>query len=223
MIQIQNLNFSYNGSEPYILKNINLNINKGDYVSIIGENGSAKSTLVKLILNILKPCSGTIDLKTNFIGYVPQRVENFNSQFPITVSEVLNCHKKSLRVQNTDAMTNCIASTGILKFKNKLIGNLSGGQLQKVFIARAIMGNPDLLILDEPSTGIDFKSQQEIYEIIKHLNTKHGITILSIEHNMPAALRNSSHIFRIEGGKGTMYSIDEFLQKNGEVNYDISI
>lgn len=223
MIQIQNLNFSYSGSEPYNLKNINLNINKGDYVSIIGENGSAKSTLVKLILNILKPISGTIDLKTNFIGYVPQRVENFNSQFPITVSEVLNCHKKSLRVQNTDAMTNCIASTGILKFKNKLIGNLSGGQLQKVFIARAIMGNPDLLILDEPSTGIDFKSQQEIYEIIKHLNTKHGITILSIEHNMPAALRNSSHIFRIEGGKGTMYSIDEFLQKNGEVNYDISI
>lgn len=223
MIQIENLNFSYSGSKPYILNDVNLNIDKGSYVSIIGENGSAKSTLMKLILNILKPCSGSIKINTNFIGYVPQRVENFNSQFPITVSEVLNCHKKNLKSKDTEVLMNCIASTGIREFKNKLIGNLSGGQLQKVFIARAIMGNPDLLILDEPSTGIDFKSQEEIYDIIKHLNTKHGITILSVEHNMSAAFKNSSHIFSIEKGKGTLYSIDDFLKKNGEAYYDISI
>lgn len=223
MIQIENLNFSYSGNSPYILNDINLNIKKGSYVSIIGENGSAKSTLMKLILNILKPCSGSIKKNTNFIGYVPQRVENFNSQFPITVAEVLSCHKKTLKDKDTEALTNCVAYTGIKNFKNNLIGNLSGGQLQKVFIARAIMGNPDLLILDEPSTGIDFKSQEEIYDIIKHLNIKHGITILSVEHNMQAAMKNSTHIFNIEKSRGTLYTIEDFLKKNGEAYYDISI
>lgn len=223
MIQIENLNFSYNGNPPYIIDDLNLEIKSGDYISIIGENGSAKSTLVKLILGILKPCNGTIRKETDFIGYVPQRVENFNSQFPITVAEVLQCHRKTLKNKDTEALNNCIASTGIKEYENKLIGNLSGGQLQKVLIARAIMGNPDLLILDEPSTGIDNKSQEEIYEIIKHLNKKHRITIISVEHNLPAALKNSTHILQMENGKGVLYSIDDYIRKNEEVSYGISI
>lgn len=223
MINIQNLNFSYGNIPPYILENINLKISKGSYVSIIGENGSAKSTLIKLILGLLKPASGKIDISTNFIGYVPQRMENFNSQFPITVTEVLNCHKKTLKNKDVTALSTCIASTGINSLKNSLIGNLSGGQLQKVLIARAIMGNPDLIILDEPSTGIDVKSQEEIYYIIKHLNDKHKKTIISVEHNMQAALKNSTHIFKLEQRNGTLYTIEDFLQKSGEMNYDISI
>lgn len=223
MITIENMNFSYGGISPYILENINLKISKGSYVSIIGENGSAKSTLIKLILGLLKPISGKIELSSNFIGYVPQRMENFNSQFPITVTEVLSCHKKNLKNKDVDALSSCIASTGINSLKNNLIGNLSGGQLQKVFIARAIMGNPDLLILDEPSTGIDVKSQEEIYDIIKHLNEKHSKTIISVEHNMQAALKNSTHIFKLENRNGTLYTIEDFLQKSGELNYDIPV
>lgn len=223
MIQIEKLNFSYNGNAPYILDDINLNIPKGSYISIIGENGSAKSTLMKLILRILKPCSGSIKINTQFIGYVPQRVDSFNSQFPITVTEVLNCHKKTLKIKDAKAVINCMESTGIRDFKNKLIGSLSGGQLQKVFISRAIMGDPDLLILDEPSTGIDVKSQEEIYSIIKHINKRHKITVLSVEHNMAAALKNSSHIYCLEKSKGTLYTIDEYLEKNGGTYNDVSI
>lgn len=223
MITIENLDFSYTGKPPYILSHINLQIPKGSYVSIIGENGSAKSTLVKLVLNLLTPCNGKIKLDTSFIGYVPQRVESFNSQFPITVAEVLSCHKKTLKNKDPEALANCMASAGINELKSKLIGNLSGGQLQKVLIARAIMGNPDLLILDEPSTGIDVKSQEEIYSIIKHLNTRHKITIIAVEHNMAAALKNSTHIFNIEKGSGTLYSIEEFLRKTGETYYDIPV
>ena len=85
MIHIKDLNFSYNAAPPYLLDNINLHIEAGSYVSILGENGSAKSTLIKLILKLLKPQSGTISLNTDVIGYVPQRMENYNSQFPITV------------------------------------------------------------------------------------------------------------------------------------------
>lgn len=223
MITTKELDFSYTGKPPYILNNINVQFPKGSYISVIGENGSAKSTLVRLFLDLLKPCHGTVNIETSFIGYVPQRVESFNSQFPITVGEVLSCHKKTLKNKDPEALANCMASTGINSLKGKLIGNLSGGQLQKVLIARAIMGNPDLLILDEPSTGIDVKSQDEIYTILKHLNLRHKITIVSVEHNMAAALKHSTHIFLLEKGHGTLFTTEEFLRKTGEAYYDIPV
>lgn len=213
MIQIRDLIFSYTGNTPYILDSVNLNIIEGSYVSILGENGSAKTTLVKLILNLLKPLSGIITLGTDKIGYVPQRVENFNSQFPITVSEMLKCHMKVLKLKNSRSILNSLDAVGMENFKNTLIGDMSGGQQQKIFIARALMGNPKLLILDEPSTGIDIQSQQEIYSIIKHLNLHLGITVLAVEHNLKAALDNSTHICMMENGSATLYPIDEYEVK----------
>jgi ABC-type Mn/Zn transport systems, ATPase component len=213
MIQISNLIFSYTGNTPYILDKINLKITEGSYVSILGENGSAKTTLIKLILNLLKPLSGVITLNTEKIGYVPQRVENFNSQFPITVSEMLKCHMKVLKLKNSRSILNSLDAVGMENFKNTLIGDMSGGQQQKIFIARALMGNPKLLILDEPSTGIDIQSQQEIYGIIKHLNLHLGITVLAVEHNLKAALDNSTHICLMENGSATLYPIDEYEVK----------
>lgn len=210
MIQIKNLAFSYTGNVPYILNNINLNIPEGSYVSILGENGSAKTTLVKLILNLLNPLSGTINIATEKIGYVPQRVENFNSQFPITVFEMLKCHMKVLRLKSSKSIYNSLDAVSMEIFKNSLIGDMSGGQQQKIFIARALMGNPKLLILDEPSTGIDVQSQREIYSIIKHLNLHLGITVLAVEHNLNAALDNSTHICMMESGSATLHSIDEY-------------
>lgn len=210
MIQIKDLAFSYTGNVPYILDKINLNILKGSYVSILGENGSAKTTLVKLMLNLLKPLSGIITLDTERIGYVPQRVENFNSQFPITVSEMLKCHMKVLKLKGSKSILNSLDAVGMESFHNTLIGDMSGGQQQKIFIARALMGNPKLLILDEPSTGIDIQSQREIYSIIKHLNLHLGITVLAVEHNLKAALDNSTHICMMESGSATLYPIDEY-------------
>lgn len=210
MLEIRNLTFSYTGNEPYILSNVNLNINEGSYVSILGENGSAKTTLLKLILNLLKPCSGTIDIHTDTIGYVPQRVESFNSQFPITVSEMLKCHMKVLKLKDKNTIAKSLDAVGMENFKNTLIGDMSGGQQQKIFIARALMGNPKLLILDEPSTGIDIQSQKEIYSIIKHLNIHLGITVLAVEHNLDAALNCSTDICIMDSGSANLYTIEEY-------------
>ncbi|WP_027626780.1 metal ABC transporter ATP-binding protein [Clostridium lundense] len=206
MIQINDLSFSYTKNTPYIIKNINLHIGKGTYTSIIGQNGSCKSTLVKLILKLLKPCKGSININTNKIGYVPQRIDNFNSQFPITVNEILQCHINILKIKNKNIIDNSLDSIGMLRFKNTLIGNLSGGQQQKVFIARALMGEPELLILDEPSTGVDIKSQNEIYSFIKNLNINKKITVISVEHNMEAALNNSSHIIKMKEGSALLFN-----------------
>jgi len=216
MINIKNLCFTYTNSRPYALDNVNLKIEKGSYVSILGENGSAKSTLVKLILNLLKPTSGEIVLSTSKIAYVAQKVENFNAQFPITVYEMLNCHRKVLKIKDKSLILKSLKAVGMEDHARTLIGNLSGGQQQKIFISRSLIGNPELLILDEPSTGIDIQSMEDIYGIIKKLNEDLKITVVSVEHNLEAALGNSTHIFEMNNGNGILYTIDNYTLKMNE-------
>lgn len=211
MIDIKNLCFSYSNKPPYILNNINLNIKDGIYLSIVGENGSCKTTLIKLILGILKPNSGTLTINSNLIGYVPQRLDSFNSQFPITVKEVLSCHKKTLKNKNID-INAALKDVNMEEYKNRLLGMLSGGQQQRVLIARALMGNPDVIILDEPSTGVDEANQKEIYSILKNLNKVNKKTIISIEHNIDIALNNSTHILRVDNGQITLFTVEEYKE-----------
>ena len=217
MIDIKNLCFSYTKSSDYILNNINIKIEDGTYTSIIGENGCGKSTLVKLILKLLSPSSGTIEINSKSIGYVPQVMENFNFGFPITVFEILNCHMKTLHLKNLNIINNSLLSVGMLDLKNSLIGDLSGGQRQKVFIARALIGNPNTIIMDEPSTGIDVKSQNDIYSTLQHLNRNNNVTIISVEHNLKAAYSYSTHILKLNNGNGVLLRTSDFLHSNLEV------
>jgi len=218
MIKIKDLCFSYNNSKPYIIDNLSLNIAKESYVSIIGANGSCKSTLIKLILNLLTPQKGSINLTSKKIGYVPQIVENFNSSFPITVWEMLNAHRNVLKIKDKESITEALKKVDMLEYKNSLIGNLSGGQKQKIFIARAILANEDILILDEPSTGVDSKSMKEIYGLIASLNKKNGVTVISVEHNLEKALQNSTHILTMENGFGTLYTSEEYIRRISNVS-----
>lgn len=211
MIDIKNLCFSYSNKPPYILNNINLNIEDGTYLSIVGENGSCKTTLVKLMLGILKPNSGSLTINSNLIGYVPQRLDSFNSQFPITVKEVLSSHKKTLKNKTIDIDT-ALKDVHMYEYKNRLLGMLSGGQQQRVLIARALMGNPDVIILDEPSTGVDEANQKEIYSILRNLNKIDKKTIISIEHNIDIALNNSTHILRVDNGQITLFTVEEYKE-----------
>jgi zinc transport system ATP-binding protein len=211
LITIKNLSFSYiKGSE--LLKNVNLNIPNGVYLSILGENGSCKSTLVKLILGILKPDSGLITLDSNKISYVSQKLDNFNSEFPITVTEVLSCHAKTIGLKNPKSVHESLHKVNMCEFSSNLIGNLSGGQQQRIFIARALLGNPDLIILDEPSTGVDEKSQSEIYPLLQSLNADLGKTIISVEHNTKVALKYSTHILKIENGNLNLFTKENFIK-----------
>lgn len=211
MIDIKNLCFSYTNKPPYILNDISLNLPQGIYLSIVGENGSCKTTLIKLILGLLKPTSGSIEINSNSIGYVPQRLDSFNSQFPITVKEVLSCHKKTLKNNSID-IDSILKDVNMLDFKNRLLGMLSGGQQQRVLIARALMGNPDIIILDEPSTGVDENNQKEIYNILRKLNKENKKTIISIEHNLDIAINNSTHILRIENASTRLFTVNEFIE-----------
>ena len=211
MITIKNLSFSYSKGND-LLKDVNLHIPKGIYLSILGENGSCKSTLVKLILGILKPDSGLITLASNKISYVSQKLDNFNAEFPITVNEVLSCHAKTVGIKNSKSIQDSLQKVNMNEFSNNLIGNLSGGQQQRIFIARALLGNPDLIILDEPSTGVDEKSQSEIYPVLQTLNKDLGKTIISVEHNTKIALKYSTHILKIENGILKLFTREDFIK-----------
>lgn len=211
MFEIKNLFFSYSKSNSYLLNNINLKVNKGDYISILGENGSGKSTLMKLLLKLLTPSKGEVVRNAMKIGYVPQKFESFNSQFPITVSELLKVNGNYLKIKDVNLISNLLDLIKMKDFKDSLVGTLSGGQFQKVLIAKALMGNPDVLILDEPSNGIDVSSQAEIYSLIKKLNKENKITVLSVEHNIRAAISNSTSIFYIDNGIGSKYTPSEYM------------
>ncbi|MPW26727.1 ATP-binding cassette domain-containing protein [Alkalibaculum sp. M08DMB] len=227
MIKAENLFFSYTGSSPYVLDGIDLEIRDGEYVSVVGENGSGKSTLMRLILNFIKPTSGSIVPQTKRIGYVPQKNDFSNSSFPITVYEVLNSYRRLLKIKNKDIITEALEQVGLLSVKGSLMGTLSGGQSQKIRIARALMGNPDLLILDEPSTGVDIGSQKEIYSFLKKINKENGITVVSVEHNLNAAISNSTLIYHLTCGQGHLCTpqqyTDEFMKNGGKSNDNIQL
>lgn len=213
MIKINDMSFRYEKNSPVVLSHVNLDIPDGVYLSVIGENGSCKTTLIKLILGLLSPNSGSININTKNIGYVPQRVDSFNSQFPISVYEILKVHGKALKLDVKASIDYVLNKVNMTEFKDNLIGNLSGGQRQRVFIARALMGNPDLIILDEPSTGVDYKNQLEIYTLLSSLNKNEKTTIISIEHNLETALKYSTHILKIDEGVVSLKNVSEFKEE----------
>lgn len=202
MLSVKGVSFAYGFASNKVLDNVSLDVRGGEYVSLVGENGCGKSTLVRLILKLLKPDAGKIEIAScKAVGYVPQRKSNL-LQFPITVYEMLDSYRRVLKVSDASVVSARLSEVGLIGCEKKLAGDLSGGQLQKLYIARSLIGSPDLLILDEPSTGIDVKGQKEIYSILKRLNKETGITILSVDHNLDAAVANSTMLFHLKDGKG---------------------
>jgi len=217
MITTKDLYFSYTAAPPYVLCGIDLTVRGGEYLSVVGENGCGKSTLIRLILRLLKPTSGSVTSDAKRVGYVPQK-SDANSGFPITVFELLNSYRKLLGIKDREVIAQSLAQVGMEGSRNSLMGTLSGGQSQKILIARALMGDPELLILDEPSTGVDRNSQKEIYGFLRQINQEKGITIVSVEHNLDAAIAISTLIYHLTGGHGHLCTpkqyVEEFLKES---------
>lgn len=214
-IEVKDLVFSY--GKDNILKNISFDLNRGDFLTIQGENGSGKSTLIKLILKDLKKKSGQIKLfgkdiedfdDFSKIGYVPQVNDANKVAFPVTGREfvVLNLYKKfNIFNRPTKKCYKKVYDTfEILNIENLLnipFNQLSGGQAQKVMIARAMVNDPDLLILDEPTVGVDENSKRDFLKLLAHLNDEHKISILMISHEMDIVREFSKRQIRIKNGR----------------------
>ena len=216
IINISNLFYKYNKTE--VLENINLTIKNDDFLAIIGPNGGGKSTLLKLILEILTPTSGKIEkkIKNNQVGYVPQNT-NLNIDFPITALEIVlmghvSSKKRIFGYSKEDiacAMAS-LAKVSMTDFANSKIGDLSGGQRQRVFIARALCSNPKIMLLDEPTASIDVKGQREIYELLKELNK--SICIVVVSHDISVLLNYAKNVAHIN--KNLVYHTLDNIQKD---------
>jgi len=194
------VSFSYDHTS--VLENLSFTVRKGEYLGIIGPNGGGKTTLIKIILGLLQPTSGTIslfgkdrhDFKEKYrIGYVPQRITQAEKSFPATVFEVVRTGRiarlgffERFTKDDTDAVERAMEISGIARYRDTLIGNLSGGERQRVFIARALASEPDVLILDEPTVGVDIGAQKTFYDFLSSLNKEHNITIIFISHDIDA-------------------------------------
>ena len=199
IIETQNLNFAY--EQQPVIRNVNLRIKSGDFMAMIGPNGGGKTTLLKLMLGLLKADSGSIRIfdKTpkdvsHRIGYVPQDV-HVNQNFPISTADVvlmgkLKPGKGWFRHSKEDrlATRQALEQVGMQKYRDQRIGQLSGGQKQRVLIARALVADPDILFLDEPTASIDTKGQNEFYALLKELN--HKITIIVVSHDLMVISRS---------------------------------
>ena len=226
IVELDSISFAY-GANP-VLKSISLDINRGDYLGIIGPNGSGKTTLLKIILGLLRPSTGSVkifgqNLKDfrdwSKIGYVPQRIANFDVNFPATVQEVVLMGRYARRglfhrttKRDREVAKEVLEKVDMWDFKDRLIGDLSGGQQQKVFIARALATEPEIIFLDEPTTSIDSKSQAEFYGLLKRLNQEMSLTLVLISHDIQAVTREVSYVACIDGSLLCHSSPGEFLK-----------
>ncbi|MCX8026829.1 MAG: metal ABC transporter ATP-binding protein [Thermodesulfovibrionales bacterium] len=218
VIETYNLTATYNHID--VIKDITVSITEGDFIGLVGPNGAGKTTLIKVILGLIPKSSGTVRLfgvelqdfqDWHKIGYLPQRMTMAVPYFPCTVREVisLGLTSKNGHKERIDFVLKMLDITDI---SNNLIGHLSGGQQQKVFIARALVNDPSLLILDEPTSAVDPESREHFYNIIRALNKNHNTTIVLITHDTGSIGKYASKLLYLDKEVIFFGTFDEFCQ-----------
>jgi len=212
VITADNLCFNYDGAE--ILHGITLTVSAGDYIGLVGPNGSGKTTLIKTVLGLLRPTHGSVRLfgsdpcaftGWNRIGYLPQKLTGFNPSFPALVREIVSLgllgNKKFPRhITAADAqfLDDALTLLDIQNIQHKRIGELSGGQLQRVLLARALVSRPELLILDEQTTALDPETRNSFFSTLKTLNGERGVTIIIVTHDVADIGRYASKLLYLD-------------------------
>lgn len=197
ILEVNNLSVSFNNFEA--LKDVSFKISKGTFLNIIGPNGSGKTTLVEAITNLLPATNGTIKINTNKFSYVPQNLVSKDS-FPISVLEVITgglSEKLSKQELNT-LIDYWLNKMDIGFIKNKNMGELSGGQQQRVYIIRALISNPELLILDEPTSALDPDFRNTFYNILLELQKNNNLTIINVTHDLLDLPFTSNYVLEID-------------------------
>lgn len=212
LVSIESVSLGYEGKP--IIRDVSFCVCAGDYLCVVGENGSGKSTLMKTMLGLLPPIAGRIELgeglQKNEIGYLPQQTE-VQKDFPASVNEIVrsgclnrcglrpfyNRAEKKLAYANMERL-------GIAGLSRRCYRELSGGQQQRVLLARALCATRKLLLLDEPAAGLDPNAAEDLYGLIERLNSRDGVTVIMISHDLPAALKYASHILHL-GGRQLFY------------------
>ncbi|TGU75138.1 metal ABC transporter ATP-binding protein [Geomonas terrae] len=223
-LTVQNLCAGYHGTE--VLQDVSFTVNPGDYVGICGPNGSGKSTMIKIILGLLAPTSGAISVlgkplggfhDWRRIGYLPQGLQFFNPHFPATVDEVIRLGRLSAKKfprrftkDDTRAVEQTMEWMGISHIRGKMIGELSGGLRQRVLLARALVNDPALLVMDEPTTALDPETRESFYKLIFEMNREKKVTVLLVTHDTATIGKYASHLLYLDKKVIFYGSFDDF-------------
>ncbi|MCA1022328.1 metal ABC transporter ATP-binding protein [Halobacillus litoralis] len=208
IVKFDNVSFKY--ERETVVQDVDLEIKSGQFLGLVGPNGSGKSTLIKLMLGLEKPDKGTIQLfgrplkqykDWQEIGFVSQKANSFNSGFPATVLEVVKTGLvsrigtfKFFNKRHKEKAMDALRTVEMEEYAHTGIGDLSGGQQQRVFIARALVSDPSLMILDEPTVGVDAKHVTEFYDLLGKLNKERGITLLMVTHDIGTITDHATHV-----------------------------
>jgi len=192
LVKLNEVGFQQN--KKWLVKGVSLQVERGKIVTLIGPNGSGKSTTAKIALGIYKNIEGQVEKFTSNIGYVPQKI-SIDWTLPLRVKDFM------LLTDNLkdDSLDEALTLTGVKHLKDKNLGNLSGGEFQRVLLARAISKKPELLVLDEPVQGVDFTGEIALYELIKKISEKLNCGILLISHDLHTVMTATDHVVCLNG------------------------
>ena len=192
LVKLNNVGFRQN--QKWLVKGVSLQVEKGKIVTLIGPNGSGKSTTAKITLGIYKNIEGKVEKFINNIGYVPQKI-SIDWTLPLRVKDFM------LLTENLKdhVLNEALSLTGVKHLKDKNLGNLSGGEFQRVLLARAISKKPELLVLDEPVQGVDFTGEIALYNLIKKISEKLNCGILLISHDLHMVMTATDHVICLNG------------------------
>ncbi len=227
-IEIAHVSFSYGETE--VLRDITFAVHRGDYLGLVGPNGAGKTTLLKIMLGRLAPAAGTVKIfgtdvgdfkEWHKIGYVPQKATRFEEHFPATVGEVVLMGRSARRglfhrltAEDRAAAADALITAEMWDYRDRLIGDLSGGEQQRVFIARALATAPEIIFLDEPTTGVDAKSQDEFYALLRKLNRESRMTVVLVSHDIDRVLAEAMHIACIDRTLVCHGSPEEYVRES---------
>ena len=192
LVKLNNAGFKQN--DKWLVEGVSLTVEKGKIVTLIGPNGSGKSTTAKIALGIYKNIEGSVEKYTNKVGYVPQKI-SIDWTLPLRVYDFMLLTENI----NDEVIDEALTLTGVIHLKNKNLGNLSGGEFQRVLIARAISKKPELLVLDEPVQGVDYTGEIALYELIKRISDTLNCGILLISHDLHTVMTATDHVVCLNG------------------------
>ena len=192
LVKLKNAGIQLNNK--WLVQNVSLQVERGKIVTLIGPNGSGKSTTAKIALGIYKEINGEVEKYTDKVGYVPQKI-SIDWTLPLRVKDFMSLTENL----KNDVVDNALNLTGVIHLKNKNLGDLSGGEFQRVLLARAISKKPDLLVLDEPVQGVDFTGEIALYELIKKISDELNCGILLISHDLHTVMSATDYVVCLNG------------------------
>lgn len=227
IVEVHDVSFLY-GTTP-VLSHISLAVHRGDYLAIVGGNGAGKTTLLKIMLGLLPASTGSVKLfgtelsafvRWDKIGYVPQQATRFDAYFPATVREVVAMGRfgkrglfRRLNEHDHDAVKRAMDLVGVSHLALRPIGMLSGGEQQRVFIARALAGEPEVVFLDEPTVSVEKEVKEEFYALLRRLNDDLHLTVVLVTHDLETMAHEAMHVACIDCTLFFHDSAKEFLKQ----------